>query len=47
MTSPLMDESNLELKQLPVKEGYTEEEARLILQGKPLPPRITPDEMVE
>lgn len=47
MTSPLMDPKNVEFKQLPVKEGYTEEEARLILQGKPLPPRISADEMVE
>jgi hypothetical protein len=45
--SALSDPDNIEMKPLPVKEGFTEEEAYLILQGKPLPPRIQEDEMVE
>jgi hypothetical protein len=42
-----MDEKNLQLKEIPETDGFTEEEARLFLQGKTIPPRIKPDEMVE
>jgi len=45
MTTPLSDPTNIEMKVVEEKGGFTEEEARLILQGKPLPPRLTEDEM--